>query len=1104
MNLQRLCLLILTLLLASASPAQAAEGEASAQLGQRNMSFVRLDTLRGLSQDTVYAIVQDAYGFIWIGTEEGLNRYDGQKVLSYERDPGDPTSLTHNWIFSLALASNDDLWIGTDGGGINILDTHTESFRHIRHDPDDPSTISSDRIRALHETAAGYMWVGTVNDGLNRIDPATGEVVRYRHDENDPNTLPNDQILVLGEDRRGNLWVGTNGGGLARYDSASDSFTRYEPSESPYSLSGWVVSAIEEDRDGALWVGTRDAGLNRLNISTGQFEEFRHDPADPSSLSNDYVRAILEDRDGTLWVSTEQGLNEWRSAGRGFIHYFAKDSDPTSLSANRLTTLFQSSDGVLWVGSYRGVNTWNYLSDAFHHYRKSNGILNADTVTGIGESTKGQLWVGTYGGGLTGIDRLNDELTHLRAEEDTENTLSSDRIMAVFVDTSDRVWAGTRSSGLNLYDPADDSFQHFEEPLLTSNAVSAIFADTDGTVWVGTYGGGMNRIDAADRTNVTHFRHQRTDPLSLGGDRVLAIMRDRSGTLWVGTEDGGMNRFDPVSGSFQRFMHDPENPDSLSANTAWEITETSDGSLWIATKDDGLNQWRPEDRAADVPRFKKYTKSHGLRSNTVYGLLEDNLGQLWLSSNRGITRINLANYDMRHYDRRNGLIAYEFNCGARRRSRMGQLVVGGPAGAVAFDPAEIRHNTRVPNAVVRAYSPFERLAVSYGGREPEQPAQLSYSDNYVAFEFAALDYTSPDKIAFRYMLQGFDEVWQDPQSVRRVTYANLPAGRYTFRVRVANSDGVWNENGGIIPITVTPAPWFTTWAYGLYGILASLGLVFAFRLYRLRRAREAMQREHLEAMVQQRTSELGDRNRELEDLNNKLLQTSFRDSLTGLYNRRYMNQFIDRQINLIDRECFDKRNHASADFSRYQQTVLFFMMIDLDGFKAINDTHGHAAGDQALLQVRDQLLSCMRTTDTVIRWGGDEFLVVGTSRGLAGIANLAERVCLAISEHSYDLGTGERGYLSCSVGAVPYPFAPLKNEMLNWEQSLNLADAAAYVVKANGRNGWLIMNGTPGLSEDDARSLPATIGMLHRSNQLHLTTSLKEPIDLTGKRQSAA
>jgi len=1068
----------------------------------RNMRFSYLSTEHGLSQNSVLDITQDHQGYIWIGTQEGLNRYDGHEILLFERDAFDSTSLSHNWIWSLMVNRDGKLWVGTDGGGINIYDAATETFRTIRHDPENDSSISSDRTSALLQDTNGNYWVGTVGSGLNRIDRETGAVTRYAFDEEDQTSLPNNSILTIYEDSRARLWIGTDGGGLARYELSTDSFVRHQHNESEHSISHNTVATILEDRDGWLWAGTRDGGLNKFDTESGKFQRFLHSSDNPTSLSNNFVRDVLQDRDGTLWIATDDGINEWHPEQEGFARYYSKGGDSSSLSDSRLSALYQSQDGVLWVGSFLGVNRWNFLSDAFTHYRKEDGALGADVVTSIAESSNGDLWVGTYGGGITRIDRLAAEVTIYQHDRLDPDSISDNRVMAVFIDNKDIVWAGTRSKGLNRLDPNTGTVERIKKPTLSSNRISAIYGDIDGTLWVGTFGAGLNRIDP--QGNVDWFMHDKDIPTSIGGDRVLTITRDSENQLWIGTERGGLNRYNEETGEFTRFRHNPENPNTLSSNAAWEVYETSDGSLWVATMSDGLNQWQPEDRAKGNEVFKKWSKADGLRSNTVYGLLEDDTGNLWVSTNGGISRLNHKKGEVRHYDRRNGLIGDEYNLGARARSRTGQLLFGGSEGVVAFIPGQIRRSEAIPPITLSGFSPFDRLAVRHSDTSIEDPVVLSYTDNFVAFEFAALDYTSPDKNDYRYKLEGFDSEWINPEKQRRITYANLAPGEYLFRVKAANNDGMWNETGAAMNVLIEPPPWRTRQAYALYALILTILVIGLIRQHRANRAAEQRQRAELERQVKERTSQLGDRNRQLEDLNGKLMQASFTDSLTELYNRRYLDQFIEAKISAINRESEEKAQSKNADFEHYQQNVLFFMMIDLDGFKAINDTYGHAAGDLALLQVRDELLDCTRTADTVIRWGGDEFLIIGNTKGISGVANFAERVRLSVSERTYRVGNGHTAHMSCSVGAVPYPFAPLRSELLSWEQALNIADSAAYIVKTNGRNGWVVLSGNKEITLEDAGSLPSSLETLLTTQKVQMTTSMQEPVELASSRKSVA
>jgi len=1071
---------------------------------QRNLRFASFSADQGLSQDSVTALVQDQQGFVWIGTQEGLNRFDGQTIEVFERDPFNVSSLAHNWIWTLMLANNGELWVGTENG-ISVHDSDTNSFTNLRHNPNDKNSLSSDRIRALHQDSLNNIWVGTVNAGVNRIDAATGNVQRYYFDEDDVSSIPDDAVLTISEDRQGQIWIGFDGGGIALYDAKNDVFVRDPHQSEDQNLSFESITTVFEDtsQDGLLWIGSRDGGLFRLNTQTNSLERFVHKPNDHNSISNNYVRDIVQDRDGTLWVATDEGLNEWQPGSQQFTRYYSDPADPTSLNENRISQLFESADGVLWIGTYAGVNTWNFLSDAFVQYQARNGVLGNDSVTSIAESASLELWVGTYGGGVTQINDSSGRVTVYKkgSFKNRAETLSDNRITALFIDAEDIVWAGTRRHGLNKLNPQTGIVEHIKKPQLSSNRISSIHGDPDGTVWVGTFGRGLNRINPDG--SIDQFMHDPDDVTTLSGTRVLTIMRTKNGDLWVGTEDGGINRWIESTQRFERYRHSVNEPNSLSSDAGWEIYETSDGSLWIATMTDGLNQWLPEDRAANRAVFKKWSKTNGLRSNTAFGLLEDDSGNLWVSTNRGISRIQLSDHSIRHYDRKNGLISDEYNHGARIKRGTGQLLFGGPDGLVAFHPEQIRRSSQVPPVVLQGHSPLELLAVRHSGTPNAAPITLHHTDNFVAFRFAALDYTSADKNDYRYQLEGFDSDWINPGDARRITYANLAPGDYLFRVKAANNDGVWNEQGAAMAITVLPAPWQTNFAYAMYALLVLLLFASGARYYRQRVENEAKQRIELERLVQQRTFELGNRNGQLEELNEKLLRASFTDSLTDLYNRRYLDQFIDNKLASIRREGFERNSQPDLDYFHSQQSVLFFMMIDLDGFKAINDTYGHTAGDKALLFVRDELLDCSRASDTVIRWGGDEFLIIGETQGLSGIANFAERIRLAISERNYVVVEDQIARLSCSIGAVPYPFTPTQADLLGWEQSLNLADIAAYLAKSNGRDGWVVLSGNNSLSSNDIETLPRSIEPLLDEGKLQVSTSIDEPIKFTINRSVA-
>ena len=1109
-NLALLLWLCFCLPLAVASTGIPAEQDAH-PFDSRNLSFMRIAIEQGLSQGAANAIVQDKQGFIWFGTQEGLNRYDGQSIKVYEHLHNEPTSLSNDWIWSLLVDHDGVLWVGTDGGGLNRFDHERNVFTHFRHNPADATSLSNDRVRVIYQDLQGVYWLGTDGGGLNRFDPQTGQFDRYQHNPDDLHSLPHDSVLSILEDRAGNLWIGTNGGGLAKLDRRSGRFERFrhDPT-SVTSLSQDQVRALFEDQHGQLWVGTYESGLNQFDPGTGTFTRFQHNPADATSLSNNRVRCLFQDREGTLWVATDGGLNEWLPDTHRFVNYQHNPTDPSSLSDNRVTTLYQDLGGVLWIGTYNGVNKWNYVSDAFTYYQKygTQLKLSSNIVTSVMESAANVLWVGTYGGGLNQLNLASGEAQYFRHETDNPHSLQDDRVMTLFVDDSEQVvWVGTRNGGLNRLDPQSGQFTHYRHDpdvpsSLSANGVTSILVEPDGIIWVGTYGGGLN-LGNTHTGQFSAFRHDPNDSSTLSSDRVLAIYRDRAGVLWVGTEDGGLNRYDERSQSFMRYLHQPANPFSLSNNAAWDILEGRDGSLWIATGGGGLNRWLAEDRQAGRPLFKAYRKGDGLRSDTVHGIVQDAAGFLWLSSNRGLQRFDPDSGEVRDYDRSTGLKGNEFNTAARFKSQTGRLYFGGTTGLVAFHPNQIRSNQHQPDIALTAITRGGPLYTVYSGLPDDTTLELGYQNDLITFAFTGLDFTSPEKNQYRYKLEGFDTKWSDPVSFKRTTYTNLPAGSYTFRVMASNNDGVWNEQGSNLMLEVIPPPWKTTWAYALYTLVA-ISIMLAYVKVQARKfAQEKLQRIELERQVHLRTQEIAERNDQLQALNKQLKNASVTDDLTGLNNRRYLESIIQSNVALVNRQVREMNQPDAGATVTDIAPSLSFMMIDLDGFKAINDTYGHYAGDQALLQVRDILQQCCRKSDTIIRWGGDEFMIVSRNSNQHSAETLAERIRIRLADHLYQLGGGNTGRMTGSIGVALYPFSLQQPERMSWEQVASIADRGTYIAKENGRNAWVGLYGTHSTSIEDVADIKHGLATLLEQNDLRLTTSIRGKLIFSPPDQKA-
>ncbi len=865
-----------------ASPAAAGQAPPA-----RAMRFEHLSIEEGLSQSVVNCVLQDRSGFLWLGTQGGLNRYDGYGFEVYRHDPQDPASLAHDWILALAEDPSGDLWVGTEGGALARWRRASDDFESYRPDPKDPQSFSGLRVIALARDHSGDLWAGTMDGGLNRFDAASGGFEYFRHDPGDPTSLAHDQLGALHVDRDGILWVGT-WDGLDRFDPRSGSFEhfRHDPAD-PASLSDPRVRAIFEDRQGRLWVGTL-AGLNRLDARAGRFQRYLHDPADPGSLSHDWVRSLYQDADGRLWVGTDGGLNLWHEESAGFAGYRSDPAVAGSLLNDKIVHLYQDRGGILWLGTLGGgLARWNPGTWSFLHYANDGDDQASNMVFAISEDAAGDLWIGTFGGGLERLERSSRRRTRYTHDPGDPSSLADDRVTALLHDRDGVLWAGTVGGGLSRFDPATGRFDHqrhdpSDPGSLGADAVTALLEDRRGHLWLGTLGGGLN-LRHADGT-FSRYRHDPKDDTSLSGDRIFALAEDRGRHLWLATDGAGLNRLHPATSAFLRIAHQPGAGDSLSSNDLLALHADAAGRLWVGTKSSGLDLLLEIDEKTRRATFSNYSRHDGLPDDTVWGIRSDLGGKLWISTGNGLARLDPESGTVRSYSTSHGLQSGEFNQGAYFASSSGELFFGGVNGLNAFFPYRIEPG-RQPSPVV--LTSFARTGKPVAFERPVfevSSVELGYRDYFFSLEVAALDFTAPEENRYRYKLEGFDDDWIDLGHRRQMTFTNLDPGRYTLRVEGANHDGVWNRDGMSLAIAVAPPPWRTWWAYGLYLLAAAAVAAGVARRHRreveleraaTRRERQIAHRQRAQAEERQRLlderetliEELEAKNAELERFN---------------------------------------------------------------------------------------------------------------------------------------------------------------------------------------------------------------------------------------------
>jgi signal transduction histidine kinase/ligand-binding sensor domain-containing protein/CheY-like chemotaxis protein/HPt (histidine-containing phosphotransfer) domain-containing protein len=835
----------------------------------RPMYFEHLTMRDGLSMSTVNSVLQDSQGYLWLATESGLDRYDGDSIREYRRERGNAHGLASDYVWSIAEDAHGDLWLATNGGGLARWDRRTEQFQQFRHDARKPRTLASDAVRTLVIDTQGRIWAGTLNQGLDVLDPKTGDVSHFRHREGNPRSLAADAVVALCVDHQGRVWVGTVAG-LSLYQPSTGDFVTYGGTASGEAPGDVPVLAIREDHTGVLWIGTR-GGLKRLDPDMGRLSVFRHDSKDAHTLSSDRVHAVLEDAAQRLWVGTADGLNLFDRDSQTFVRYGRDADDPQSLRDSDVMSLYQDRGGVLWVGTRTGgASHWNPRSWLLGHYRSDT--FRDTQVLAFADDGGDKVWVGTIGAGLVEIDTRTRIESRYGTVANTERggvRLSDDRVMSLLYDRRGALWIGTMTGGLDRMDLATGAVQVYrfaeaDPSTLPADGVMSLYEDRAGVLWVGTFGGGLASIDRSTG-RITRYPYGGASPSSLSSSRAGAIVEDTLGNLWVGTEGGGLNLLDRKTGLFHTYRRDDRDPSSLSDDTVYALHVDPHGDVWVGTGG-GLDRVIGSSAQPSAVHFSNQSAVAGMPSQVVWGIESDRADRLWLSTNHGLARFDPHSRTVKLFHQVQGLQDEEFNVNAHYQSADGTLFFGGNNGFNAFTPDLITPSAPPPRVVLTTAAKLNRALTPEELPSPGRPLKLAYDDKLVTLDFAALDFTSPANNHFSYRLEGFDSGWIDAGTQHRATYTNLDAGDYVFKVRAANADGVWSAEGLSIPVHVAPAPWKTPAAYLAYLVLAILVLGYLWRLQRARRERELRYSRDLERTVQVRTHELEERNQQLQVL----------------------------------------------------------------------------------------------------------------------------------------------------------------------------------------------------------------------------------------------
>jgi signal transduction histidine kinase/ligand-binding sensor domain-containing protein len=810
----------------------------------------------------VFSIVQDRAGLIWIGTINGLLRYDGYRFKEYRYDPDNPGGLRDDNIKVLTVGADGMLWIGTDGGGLHRLNPRTGEVSFWQHDPKKADALSNNSITAIVEGHDGNLWVGTRNGGLNGFDKESGTFIHWRYAADDTASLPHDNVHALLLKDSTSLLIAT-AGGLARLHLSSGALERIQNQQ---LQSAGFLSRLLRDRNGVVWIGSA-AGLIRYDVETNRATPWPLMSRGIRPSREPAVRSLYEDRSGRLWIGTQDGTVgvldpsrtscEWFGAERGDM-LSARHGD----TGNPVLTIMEDGSGLMWVGGMGGAQTISLPRGNFRRMHELPGNKHrVGEVYAIHRDREGWLWLGTIGE-LIRWHPVTKKVQAYQDDPDNPRSLSSNAVLSVWEGSDRAVWVGTFGGGLNRLAPATGEVKRWQHDpndpqSLSHHWVFAVREDRHGRLWVGTQRG----LNLINRTTGSFFRfvHDPGNPKSLSHNQVTCIYEDSGGDIWVGTNAGGLNRVlhsssdgtESASVSFTHFVHDPADRASLSHNTITTISEDGERNLWVGTEGGGLCML---DRQTGT--FKRYLKKDGLAGNVVFQIVPDKRGRMWVSTEGGLSRLDLATGRLSTYGETDGLGRFLFNLVGYHDPAAEVLYFAGTRGILSFHPDSISEGHVVPPIVLTDFRIFnERMPFSdyvFGMEHLE----LRYPQNSFSFEFSVLEYSDPRQKRYQYMLEGFDETWVYSEDRNFASYTNVPAGSYVFRVKGGTHTGGWNEDGTSVSIAVLPPFWGTWWfrVGAILSVVLLTGLMYRRRVGALKHER-AIQEEMSRRLIQLQESE---------------------------------------------------------------------------------------------------------------------------------------------------------------------------------------------------------------------------------------------------------
>lgn len=987
-----------------------------------------------MSYQFVRTIAQDKSGFMWFGSQVGLHRYDGYQFLSFHHDASNSNSLSSEIISRILVDSSQQVWIATRGGGINIFRESSQDFRHITTKTPD-ITLSDDNVNAILEDSSGNIWVGTEN-GLNIIIRSGDEwqILKLKQELGNPNSLAHNSVKAMVQVSGNLIWVGTNGGGISVFDLKGNFVKSIKDVKKKVkNATNKLINALFQDNQNNTWIGTVESGLMRYQPSNDSFYYYKFDKNDLTSIASNTIEAIYQDSNDRLWVATDKGLLIYNDKEDNFKRFNHSSNNPNSLSNDFILTFFEDKNQMMWIGTFSGVNRWDPNMTTFSQYNDqrypdiSNGLITSFT-----QKDTNHILFSTYSGGIYQLSLDSNDISSLSFNKYFKDL----RVMKLYVENNN-LWVGTRSSGLykvNLNTNEIVTYKHDSQNKrsISANSVTDIIKDSRGVMWVSTFHQGLNKLNKDNSfTRYTSIEPLTTDKPS--SNHILQILEDKQGYLWLATYGGGLNRFNSSSEIFTHIKHDDKIHDSLSSDLTWILFQDEEENMWAGTQTDGFNILTKENLYKENYSFGHLNIIDGMKSQAVYGINQDSTGNIWFSSNQGISRYSPQHNHFKHFDTSHGLVDLEYNHGAVFKGKDNTLYFGSAKGFVSVNPDNISDSKKAPEVRLTNIFKLNEAIKFKQSLSTLTSLPLEYSDQLISFEYVGLNYADPESTRYKYRLKGFDEEWIDAGKSRRATYTNLPSGKYQLQIIAGNNDNIWSEPGLSLDIVVKAAPWNTWWAYVLYAALIAFLLLTYSRFLNRKLLIEQQQKANLKQQVRDKTQEFHLKNVELEQANQQLEDAATVDKVTGVKSRRYLDIYIEQASQLMS-----QIHDNILPVQRSLLPRLYLVMIKLDNIKQVTNSQ--------LVNLTDLLLYSRNNEDLVIRWADDTFVIIGYEKD----DNTRELVTRLTDRFAQVLGDNIKADMSYSF----YPFNYEQPMALSWDQVSVITEHALKIARDNSMN-WL-------------------------------------------------